>query len=62
MTYGTFDDMLNDTKRVTEVIPVGVGNNSVGSGSFVPIAVPEPTTLLGLGIAGLGVMRRRQTA
>ncbi len=37
-------------------------NGSIGSGNFVVSAVPEPASLalLGIGVAGLGFMRRRK--
>jgi hypothetical protein len=59
-----------DWERGTNRVKYGVYDNVDGFGGFsgyvitAPASVPEPTTLplLALGLAGLGVMTRRETA
>lgn len=69
VTYGTLDDMLNDTNRTANFAPnsFGVGRNVVGSGAFfVPdiLAVPAPAAvwmfMTALGWLGLFDWRRRR--
>ena len=62
----SLSDMLGDTNRLGVFDPdgFGVGRNVVGSGAAITSTngtVPTPGTLalLGLGLVGLGLLRRR---
>ena len=64
VTYASLTDMLLDTNRTgVSTMPGFPGRNVVGSGAFVAasVPVPEPSTfaLLGAGLFGLILRRRR---
>mgnify|MGYP001628321030 CR=1 FL=1 len=65
VTYGALDDMLTDSNRTGSFIPGagGAAQNVIGSGAFVAFQadIPEPSAfaLLGCGLAGLLLARRR---
>jgi hypothetical protein len=66
VTYSSLLDMLADSNRTSDNTMSGFGRNIVGSGASFSraVSVPEPGTLalFGVGLAGLGLTRRRRKA
>ena len=63
-TYDTYTDLIDSNLSSGTFSQINVGSNfSVGGYTYEVVSVPAPGTfaLLGIGLAGMGLARRRRT-
>ena len=65
LTYNSFADLLSDNQAAGSFSQLNINSNFSAGGLVAevqPAAVPEPPTLaiLGFGLVGVGLMRRRR--